>query len=273
MGATFDHAIQRLIRRLPRPVASVLSRLGREDLFLLSAALAFYALVSVVPFAILVLWLLSALAGDDQVQFVADQLARVLPPDLRVNDALQRIADIGTGIGVSALVTLVWPATAYGSGLSRAFGRLCPVDEQPAKGLRGRALALSLVVVIPVLILAGLVASYAGSTLVGRGMGAIVLGAVVALLFGFLASTATAAVIYRLFSPQRLRRRALLTGAATAGASIAALSAAYTLFLRVGTNFEQRYAFSGLAAIVLLAFWLFLSNALVLVGYQVAREG
>jgi uncharacterized BrkB/YihY/UPF0761 family membrane protein len=37
-------------------------------------------------------------------------------------------------------------------------------------------------------------------------------------------------------------------------------------------NFQDHYATSGLAGIVLLALWLFLSNALVLIGYRVALE-
>jgi hypothetical protein len=40
----------------------------------------------------------------------------------------------------------------------------------------------------------------------------------------------------------------------------------------LGTDFEHRYATSGLAAVVLLGVWLFLTNALILVGYQVALE-
>jgi len=43
--------------RLPGPMAVVIRRLRSEDVFLLAAGLSFYALESVVPFAVLVLWL------------------------------------------------------------------------------------------------------------------------------------------------------------------------------------------------------------------------
>jgi hypothetical protein len=36
--------------------------------------------------------------------------------------------------------------------------------------------------------------------------------------------------------------------------------------------FEEHYATSGLAGLVLLALWLFLSNAMVLIGYRVALK-
>ena len=260
------------MERLPHPVASVVRRLRSEDVFLLAAALAFYALVSLAPFAIVVLWLVSLLAGDDRVRSVADQLALLLPPAVRTGDALQRVADLSTGVGVGAVVALLWPATSYGAGLARAFARLSSREDRPTKGLRARGLTLALMAVMPALTMAGLVASYAGTTLFEGGLLATILAGVVALTFGFLASAAAAAMIYRLFSPGPTRRRGLLMGATTGGASISVLSAAYALFLRVGTDFENRYATSGLAAIVLLALWLFLSNALILVGYQVAQE-
>ncbi len=43
-------------------------------------------------------------------------------------------------------------------------------------------------------------------------------------------------------------------------------------FLNSGVDFERRYATSGLAAVVLLAFWVFMTNALILVGSQIAQE-
>jgi membrane protein len=253
-------------------VADVIRRLRQEDLFLLAAGLAFYALVSVVPFATLVLWVLSLMAGDNRVHQVAAVLARSLPPNVQLAQAFERVANLGAGLGFGALIALLWPATAYGSGLSRAFGRLAPNAEQPAKGLRGRALALALVGVMPALLLIGLVASYVGTSVVGQGLAARIFGWLLALAFGFLVSGAAAVALYKLFSPRPVRGRGLLRGAAVAGASISLLSAGYAFFLHFGADFEHRYASSGLAAIVLLAVWLFFANAFILVGYQVALE-
>ena len=265
--------LDQLIERLPGPARTIISGLQQEDVFLLAAALAFYALVSVAPFAILVLRLVALVVGDNQVREVADTLARVLPPGVRVGEALQRVAELGPGLGVGALIALVWPATAYGSGLSRAFDRLCPGSDQPGKGIRGRALALALVGLMPALILAGLISAYLGAALFRHGFVGVVVGAVLALIFGFVASVLAVAAIYKLFAPRPVGAGALLRGAAASGAAIALLSAAYTLFINVGTDFERRYVSSGLTAIVLLALWLFLANAVILVGYQVAQEG
>lgn len=261
-----------IVGHLPRPARAVVERLRREDIFLLSAGLAFYGLVSVAPFAILVLWIVGLISGDAEVHQVAEKLGGLLPPSLNAGQALVRIADLGAELGVGALVALVWPATAYGAGLSRAFERLCPGEDQPAKGLRGRALALALAGVMPALVLVGLMASYAGTSLVGRGVLGSIAGWTLSLVAGFVVSTAAAAAIFKLFSPRPVSNRGLVHGAAAAGIAIALLSLAYALFLHFGADFEHRYVSSGLAAIVLLAVWLFLANALLLVGYQMAIE-
>jgi uncharacterized BrkB/YihY/UPF0761 family membrane protein len=253
-------------------MGAIVRRLRHEDVFLLAAALAFYALVSVAPFAILVLWIVSLFAGDASVHRVAELTARPFPPSLRVGEGMERVAALGAGLGVGALIALLWPATAYGAGLARAFDRLCPGDDQPAKGIRGRALALALVGVMPALVLVGLVASFIGTSLVGRGLVDGILGWGLAMAFGFVASGTAAVAIYKLFSPRPVGSRGLLRGGAVAGAAISLLSAGYAVFLHFGADFEHRYASSGLAALVLLAVWLFLTNALILVGYQVALE-
>ena len=267
-----DEAAEKVVEKLPRPAASVFRHLRHEDVFMLAAGLAFYALVSVVPFTMLVLWAVSVVAGEHQVHKVAELFARMLPPNLNAGAALEQVAGIGTRLGLGALVALLWPASSYGAGLSRAFERLCPTADHPAKGLRGRLLSLGLVAVMPALVLIGLVAAYGGTALLGRGALATVLGWTLVVVLGFIASTVASAIIYKLFSPRPLGGRGVLGGGASAGACISILSAGYVVFLHFGTDFEHRYATSGMAAVVLLGLWLFLANALVLVGYQVAAE-
>jgi membrane protein len=258
--------------RLPAPMAAVVRRLRSEDVFILSAGLSFYALVSVVPFAVLVLWLVSLITGKARVREVAEELARHLPAKLGVENALQRVADLGVGLGLGALAALLWPATAYGAGLRRCFARLADDKDEEVKGLRGRALALGLIGVVPALALAGLVAAYLGPTVVGEGVVAQLAGWLLGLAFGFLVSAPAVSVIYRLFAPISLGWGSIARGAVAAAAAISVVSLGYVVFLNSGVDFERRYATSGLAAVVLLAFWLFMTNALILVGFQIAQE-
>jgi len=52
-----------------------------------------------------------------------------------------------------------------------------------------------------------------------------------------------------------------------AAVGVTVLSLVYAAYLRFGADFGSRYVSSGLAAVVLLAVWLFLANGLLLVGY------
>ena len=90
--------------------------------------------------------------------------------------------------------------------------------------------------------------------------------------FGFDASAASVAVINRLFAPISWAGGASPGGAAATGGAISVVSLAYVIFLNSDVDFERRYAISGLAAVVLLAFWLFMTKALILVGFQIAQE-
>lgn len=57
-----------------------------------------------------------------------------------------------------------------------------------------------------------------------------------------------------------------------AAVGVAVLSLVLVLYVNLGANFADHYVSSGLAAVVLTAVWLFLSNALLLVGFKAAQE-
>jgi membrane protein len=260
--------IDRIERRLPAPLRALVERARRDDIMLLAAGLAFYALVSVAPLVILVMWVTSLVLGDQRVQEVARALGRVAPSELGADKALLRVADLGTRVGVVAILAGLWPATSYGAGLSRAFERLDPKRDEEMKGLRGRALAL--LVLLPVFVLGSLVASYAGSQALGQSTVGRIIGVAVALVAGFVAAGAGIVLIFWIFPPRRLPWRAIARASIVTATGTSVLSLAFTLFISLGTNFEEHYATSGLAGVVLLAVWLFLANLLLLVGYRFA---
>ena len=71
---------------------------------------------------------------------------------------------------------------------------------------------------------------------------------------------------------ERLSLHQIVVATAATAVAITFLSLALTLYVALGANFEQHYATSGLAVFVLLAVWLFLSNAMLLVGYKMALD-
>src|SRR6266536_2377414 len=174
--------VERIEAWLPPPMRNVIERAHTNDVFTYAAALAFYAIVSVVPLTILVLWLVSVVLGDDRVRQLASEVGRVAPKNLGADRIVQRVAQLGSRLGVVATITALWPATAYGSGLERAFDRLGPRRDEKLEGLRGRGLFF--LVLLPVFVLGSLVGSFAGSEALGTSGLARVIGYAVALATG-----------------------------------------------------------------------------------------
>lgn len=232
-----------------------------------AAGLAFYALVSVAPLVVLSLRLAALVVGDDAVRRTGDELARLAPEKLGIDKMFGAVAQAGTGIGFTAALTALWPASAYGSGLVRAFDRLTGAKRQN-KGLRGRLLSLSLLGVLPVLVLVTLGVIAVAPRVLGEGTAAAVVGWVLGVVIAFAMLTGLHALIYRVFAPRPPKGRDLLQGAVLASVGVTVLSLAYAGYLRFGADFGSRYVTSGLAAVVLLAVWLFLANGLLLVGYR-----
>jgi uncharacterized BrkB/YihY/UPF0761 family membrane protein len=264
LSAQFARARQ----RLPAPVQDALDDLEGQDIPFLAAGLAFYALVSVAPLVVLAFWLTSLIAGDSDVHRTAEQIARVLPHKLGIDKAMVRVADTGSDLGVWAALAALWPATAYGAGLARGFHRLSGKGRRP-EGLWGRVLSLALVIVLQVFVWGALVLATIGPRLVGDGALPAALGWALGLAAGFLAVATASAVIYWLYVPESVTVRDTVMGACITAGGVTILSLACVLLLNLGTNFERRYASSGLAAVVLLALWLFLANALLLTSYRI----
>lgn len=247
----------------------VVERAREQDIMLVAGGLAFYALVSAAPMVVVVLWVVSLVLGEERIQRFAEALGEFAPESMGGEEAVKRVAEVGPGVGITALVAALWPATSYGSGLIRAFERLADEgNEKWFRGLRGRGLVL--LVLFPVFVFGGLLASFAG-TAVLRDVQALGLG--IAAVTGFLGAVVVVALIYRVFPPPGavgwpgIRRGALVTAAA-----ISAMSLAFTAYLRLGADFEERYLSSALAGVVLLALWLFLFNLLLLAGYKLAVD-
>ena len=264
-----DSFYSRLVQRLPEAPRRILEPLGQEDVMLLSAGLGFYALVSIAPLVILVLWLTSLFLGDAEINTLSERVARVAPRSLGIDSALKRVAELGNKLGFWAVATGVWPATAYGAGLVRAFDRLRKHRSKP-KGMRGRGLLLGLL--LPIFVVGTLGGAYAGLRVLGAEGSVRILGVGIGLITAFAASVGTVSLIYRFFPRHEMEWRPAIKGAVTACVGISLISVLFMAYLAVGANFKDHYVTSGLAGVVLLAVWLFLANALILVGYQTALE-
>lgn len=256
--------------RLPKPAQEVIEASRGKDLVLYASGLAFYAMVSIAPLTILTIWIASVILGDERIQSLADAVRRIAPEGVGADSGIRKIAKAGVTVGLPAAIAGLWPATAYGSGVARAFRHLSPGRKEAFKGLRGRGLAL--IALLPLFVLGGLVGSFVGSTILGDGGLQRVLGIGLALVTGFLGVAIATLLLYKMFPPDALSWQAALRGTYFAASGVSLLSLGYTLYLTQISGISDSYGGAGLGGLVLLAVWLFLSNLLLLVGFQVALQ-
>lgn len=262
------HATRR--SRLPDSLNDLVDHLRRAEVLFYGAGLAFYGLISVAPFLVVGFWAAAAIVGEGRVDDLAENVAAIAPGEVDIEPAVQNLLEVSSGVGLAALATALWPATAYGGGLIRGLDELSPSDRRSATGLRGRAKSLVLLVALPVVLLGALAVSSVLTGLVDDGWGMRLLAWAAALVGGTAVTGVAVAGVFRLFGPDDLPARPLFIGAAAAALGITVMSGGYLVYLEEGADWEERVAGSGLASVVLLALWLYLSNVILLSGYAVA---
>lgn len=255
---------------MPEPAVEVIERLRDRETLLFAGGLAYYSLISMVPALLIVAWIAGSILGEDRVESLAERLDEVAPGDVDVESFVQNLLQVGTGVGVTALVAALWPATAFGSGLVRALDAIS-LDQDPSMhGLRGRAKALAVLIVLPVIVIGGFAATALSTGVIGDGPLLTVVGWIVAVVSATVVSWIAVLALHWWFGPADPAIAARAAGAAVTAVGLAVMSLGYVVYLSHGADWEERVAGTGLAAAVLLALWLYLANLLVLGGYAVA---
>jgi membrane protein len=267
-----DGLLERAHDRLPPSLSSLLESARENEILLYAGGLAFYGLVSIAPFVVIGFWIAGMVVGEDSMQQLGENIDELMPAGTNVSSVVSSLSGVGPSVGFMALVAALWPATAYGSGLVRAFDRISHEPERSMQGVRGRAQALLFVVLLPALLLGALAVSYLATGLFDGGTAGMVAAWALAIAAGFAVTFVVLSVIYVVFGPTRLPAGATATGAAAASAVLAVMSLGYVVYLGQGADFEERVAGSGFAAVVLLALWLYAANAILLVGFTLARS-
>jgi membrane protein len=262
--------VDRVEARLPKRARTVMERSRGQDILLFASGMAFYALISIVPLTIFAAWVAGLIVGDHRIHSFANELKRVAPKSVDAGGLVTRVATLGTSLGVPALITALWPASSYGAGLRRSFDRLGPRNPKEPKGLKGRGLAL--IVLLPLFVAGSIVASYAGTAIVGKGTLSAILGVILALVLGFVVTAVAAGLIYRIFPPVPMGFRSILHGTIWSAATISVVSLAFVAILSTTSNLSQHYGTSGVALVIMLGLWLFLANGLLLVGYRIVLD-
>ncbi|MBY6540458.1 YihY/virulence factor BrkB family protein [Rhodococcus sp. BP-349] len=261
----------RIVRERSAVAAGMRLRLAARDTALVAAGITFYGGIAVVPMLLLGLRLTTLLLGEETVVGYGDAIAGLLPGAAGAPGAVRTLFDAGTHLGWLGGLVAILPATFYGEGMRRALLVYEPVRETFV-GWRGRASALPVLIItplltIPVLVVGNALASVNGG--IGAGafrvwLGFVTIWLVLAVPIGW---------TYRVVAPTTLSRTAVVIGALTTASFVSGFLQGYVLFLAVPIDWSG--PFGGLepvGAAVATVLWLFLLHIIVLIGWVFTLE-
>jgi len=239
-------------------------RAYRENITGLAGMVAYNLVLALFPFALLVLFIFGKILQSTDVEMsVLDDLQRLFPAveSATLQNALDRIRDSSTTIGVVAAVGALWIGTSFWGAMDTAFCRIYHVEcrkwvEQKRFALVmlvGLTLFLAASVIIPTL--EGLVVSSADDLPFGLGdiqglASALILVGALIVTFGVTAS------IYYFVPKGHVPWRGVWPGALFFTVTIGVANAVFPFYLTEVSNLDQVGGAIGFVLVTLLWFYL-----------------
>jgi membrane protein len=267
----------------PRGWFAILKRVKAEvkedNVTLLAAGVAFYAMLAIFPAIIAVVTVYGMVADPAQVASQVGEFAKGLPAgaDQLLTEQLQSVTSAGRqslsiGLAVSLLAVL-WSASGGVQGLVKGLNLV--YDEQESRGflkLRGLSLLLTLGAILVVVVAIALIAVFPAVVddlelgRVGELAASIARWVVLALLVLF-----AVAVVYR-YAPDRANPRWRWVSWGAVVALVLWLLGSFGFSWYVDNFGKYNQTYGALAAVIILLLWLFLSAFAVLLGAELDAE-
>ena len=232
----------------------------------LAAMLAYYMLLSLFPLLVLATTLASTIGRPDEAARIIKELANVLPFSADQLDAFRRsLQRNSTGIGIPALIAVLWSSLGFLSALESALNI---IYEVPNRGfLRQKLLVFLLVGAGLLAMISGLTIRLAARTALARvgdfgpldSLGSQLVAS--ALTFGFVLA------VYRTLPNTHVRWRDQIAGAALATVLFQASLEAIPLYTQ---SIDAVPALKALGTFAVLLIWLYLMGMILLLGAEVA---
>jgi membrane protein len=267
----------------PRGWFAVLKRVRREvkddNVALLAAGVAFYAMLAIFPAIIAVVTIYGMVADPEDVRTQIGEFAQSLPSgaDQLLTEQLTSVTSTGRqalsiGLAVSLLAVL-WSASGGVQGLVKALNLV--YDERETRGflkLRGLSLLLTIGAIVVAVVALALIAVFPAVIenlelgRVGELAASIGRWVLLALLMLF-----ALGVVYR-YAPDRANPRwRWVSGGAVVALVVWLLgSIGFSWYVDNFGKYNQTYG--ALAAVIILLLWLFLSAFAVLLGAELDAE-
>ena len=251
---------------LPQPLGKFFADRGPH----LAAMIAYFALLSFVPLLFLTISLLSFAGRPDESSYLVTELKHAFPGS-SISSIVHTVREIqrhATALGIIGGATLVWASLSLFSVLESAFNI---VYGQPNRSfLRGKLLAVGLMLLSLVTLFVGLVIGSFGVDLVKRYAEFIADNSYVA--YGLSVAVSLLAVfvflvaVYYLLTNVEHTFTDVLPGAVVAAVALEASFQALPLYVRYSGNVVALKAFGGPA---LLLVWLYVMANVIVFGAEV----
>lgn len=248
-----------------------------DDSLAVSASIAYYSVLSIFPFLLLLLGVSGIYIQHYQL---AGRLAVVLEPILpmRPDFILQNLQGITTAygrVGFASFLLLLWSSAGVFLPIEKALNRAWEVEKERSF-LRRRLLALEMSLIFGVVILAsssfvGLnvyirhwvqsSASQPGTALFAYGYRVLLATA------SFAVTLAMFVVIFEHLPNRPMRLRQILPSALVTAILWQCARSAFTLLL---PRFNYRHVYGSIGAVVALMTWAYVSSAVMLFGARVS---
>jgi membrane protein len=257
----------------------VKAEVKEDNVSLLAAGVAFYAMLAIFPAIIAVVTVYGMVADPQEVESQVSEFAKGLPSgaDALITEQLQNVAAAGRqalSIGLAAsLLGVLWSASSGVQGLVKALNLV--YDERETRGflkLRGLSLLLTLGAIVVAVLALALIAVFP-SFVEGLGLGqAGELAASIGrwVLLALLMLTALA-VVYR-FAPDRANPRWRWVSWGSVVALVLWLLGSFGFSYYVENFGKYNQTYGALASVIILLLWLYLSSFVVLLGAELNAE-
>lgn len=250
-----------------------------DNVALLAAGVAFFALLSMVPAMIATVSIYGLVADPSDIERQVSQLTEALPEEARAL-ITQQLGDVvrssSSGLSFAAIGGVAIALWTASSGMKHLVRAVNVAYDEPARDsfvkTRGLALALALGAIAFAIVALGLVAVLpAALSEVGLGSVARVAMNLLRWPLLFLAMITGLAVLYRL-APNRAgsQWRWVSWGAVLATTGWVVASILFSIYTANFGNYNETYG--SLGAVVLLLLWLFLTALFVILGAEINSE-
>ena len=250
-----------------------------DNLVLLSAGVAFYALLSLVPAIVALVSLYGLVADPDEIERQVGDALAAAPTEVRdlVTQQMSSVAEqSGRGLGLTALVGILLALWSASSGMKHLMTAVnVAYDEEETRGyvaLRARSLLLTVGAILFVAVAVGVIAAVPAlleDTSLG-GPAQTIIGILRFPLLG-VGLIVGLSVLYRM-APDRDEPRWSWTAPGTLVATVMWLVGSLLFSLYTSTMGSYAETYGALGAIVVLMLWLMISAAAVVIGAEINAE-